>query len=123
MRGHQPEHQVEERQPAEAVPERGGRRQDREQKGKAEKREVPAEGAEKGAAHLFWGQAMTQGQGEAHLTNVVRTIEAYEAQVREVELRRQGALEDLGRQQDEVDFLAEDLFDLEEEEEIYFKKV
>lgn len=72
---------------------------------------------DEGAAQLFWGDKLAAGDGVAHLGDLSQRVNAFHDQVQRIVERREGVLRDIGGQQDQIGFLAEDLFDLEREEE------
>jgi len=70
-----------------------------------------------GAADKFWGSTLSENEGEKHLAGITRHIEDFDSTIQQLGDRRREALRKIGGQQDQIDFLDEDLYDLEQEEE------
>ncbi len=69
---------------------------------------------ELGAAALFWGE---RGGDEDRLRLARGRVDAFQKRIGEIEDRRSTVLEELERQQESSDLIAEDVFDLERQEE------
>jgi hypothetical protein len=70
-----------------------------------------------GGAELFWGDRSAANQGDAQLMRVRSRVEGFEKQIGEIEERRQAVFEEVLRQQDHTDWIADDVLEAQEEEE------
>lgn len=70
-----------------------------------------------GGAALFWGDQVGVDASEVHIRRVRGLVEVFDRQVREIEERRHGIVEELKRQQGTTESLEDDLFEAQEEEE------
>lgn len=70
-----------------------------------------------GAAHLFWNESAGPDQCSQQIQRARRNIDAYGAEIAEVENRRLGILEKIGRQNSALDYLHYDLQEAIEREE------
>jgi len=73
--------------------------------------------SEQGAAALFWGEAGAGGRGDQHLSRVLGRIAGFEKRVGETEGRRQAIVDELECEHETVDFIEDDLFEIERQEE------
>ena len=73
--------------------------------------------SEIGGAELFWSDRSAAGTSEDHIRRVRSRVDFFQKRVSEIEDRRQAVLEEIERQQDDLDLLEGDLFEAEEEEE------
>ena len=69
-----------------------------------------------GGAELFWGDRAVAGQRGAQLLRVRSLVDGFEKRIGEIEERRQEVLEAVLRQQDDTDWLEDDVLEAEEEE-------
>jgi hypothetical protein len=69
-----------------------------------------------GGAELFWGDRATAATGEQQLQRVRGQVAGFEKQIAEIEERRHVALEAVLRQQDDTDWLADDVAEAQQEE-------
>jgi len=69
-----------------------------------------------GAGGLFWGEA-DAADGEAHLRQVQHRVEIFDARVGEIEGRRQQISQQIRREQENTEFIEDDLYELRLEEE------
>ncbi len=72
---------------------------------------------EQDAATLFWGEDHLHTSTEAHIADIVGRIASFDNKVGEIQERRQELLQSMGCHQDQLDTLAQDLYDLEQQEE------
>jgi hypothetical protein len=70
-----------------------------------------------GGAELFWGDRSAAGSSEDLLFRARSRVDFFEKRVSEIEDHRQAVLEEIERQQDDLDLLEGDLFEAQEEEE------
>jgi hypothetical protein len=73
--------------------------------------------SEQGAAVLFWGEAGANGRGDQHLSRALSRIDGFEKRVGETEDRRQAIVNELECEHETADFIEDDLFEIEREEE------
>jgi uncharacterized membrane protein YgcG len=72
---------------------------------------------ELGAASLFWGERTDMGRVSTQLREVRGRISAFQAQLGELENRRQAVLSSIGSEEETLEFLGEDLYDIRQQEE------
>jgi hypothetical protein len=72
---------------------------------------------ELGAASLFWGEGMEPARTAEQLREVRGRVSAFQAQLGELDERRQAILAKIGREEENLEILGEDLFLVREEEE------
>jgi hypothetical protein len=70
-----------------------------------------------GAGALFWGETAEPARVALHLDQVRARMGSFQAQLDELDGRRQAILERIGREQDALDVLDEDLYQAREREE------
>jgi hypothetical protein len=70
-----------------------------------------------GAAGLFWGERFANGRGDEHVRLVQSRVDVFEKRLNETEGRRQAILDAIEHEQDNAEFLEEDVFQLQREEE------
>jgi outer membrane biosynthesis protein TonB len=70
-----------------------------------------------GAAHLFWGELDAINDPVENLARIRQGIYGFEEEVDTLEQRRQGIVREIRQEQDNIDFLAEELLRLQEQEE------
>jgi hypothetical protein len=66
-----------------------------------------------GAAALFWGEQTAEGECEQHVRLVRSRVDGFQKDVEEIENRREALVEEVGRAQDDVELVEEDLFQAE----------
>jgi hypothetical protein len=72
---------------------------------------------ELGAASLFWGERIAGGRVAEQLREVRGRIGEFQAQLDELEAQRQAILVDIGRQEENLEILGEDIYDVLQAEE------
>lgn len=72
---------------------------------------------ELGAASLFWGERIEPAQVTEQLRGVRSRVSAFKAQLGKLDDRRRVILSKMGREEEGLETLAEDLYDLQEAEE------
>src|SRR5262245_35049235 len=70
--------------------------------------------AQIGGAALFWGERAIPGAEQQEILRARSLAEGFEKRIGEIEERRQGALEEVLRQQDDTDWIEGDLIEAEE---------
>jgi hypothetical protein len=70
-----------------------------------------------GAADLFWPQQPEGGPGADHERRARARLEVFAERVAEIEGRRQAIVESIGEDQEAIEFLEEDLFQAQQQEE------
>jgi hypothetical protein len=70
-----------------------------------------------GGAELFWGKGPAAGAAADHLRQVRGRVDAFSQRIAGIEERREAILEQIGQQNQETDWLEDDLFEALEEEE------
>jgi outer membrane biosynthesis protein TonB len=72
---------------------------------------------EVGAAGLFWGERATPQEGEAHVRQVRLQTDEFQKRLGEIEGRRQTLLEKLEREEQNGEFIEDDVFEAQWQEE------
>lgn len=72
---------------------------------------------ELGVASLFWGERIEPAKVAEHLGDVRARVSTFQAQLGELDGRRQAILARIGREEEALEILGEDLYDAREEEE------
>ncbi len=72
---------------------------------------------EVGAASLFWGERLTGSGADDHLRVVRSRVDAFQERLSEIESRRQAISEKIRREQENADFLEDDVFEAQQREE------
>ncbi len=70
-----------------------------------------------GAAHLFWGQQHGTPDAQLHIADARKRIDEFASEIAEVEERRQAVVDEIGDQNDVLDYLHYDLRDAMERAE------
>jgi hypothetical protein len=70
-----------------------------------------------GVAELFWGERPASGDVDAHLRDVRKRVGTFQAGLRELDGRRQAALDAIAGQEAVLEGLGEDLYQVEQQEE------
>jgi hypothetical protein len=73
--------------------------------------------SEYGAASLFWGERVAPAQVAEQLRDVRNRVSTFQVQIDELDERRRDILEKIGREEEGLEILAEDLYQIREEEE------
>jgi len=71
-----------------------------------------------GAAELFWGDRPADGNGDLHIGVVRRRVHQFEQRVGEIESARQALVEKIQLEQDNADWLEEDVLEAQQQEEL-----
>ena len=72
---------------------------------------------ELGVATLFWGDRIEPEKIEERLREVRGLVDDFQCQLRELEDQRQGILDNIGREEENLEILGADLYDILEEQE------
>jgi outer membrane biosynthesis protein TonB len=72
---------------------------------------------ELGAASLFWGERVEPAQTAEHLVGVRARVSSFQATLGKIDGRRQAILAKIGREEETLEILGEDLYHAREEEE------
>jgi hypothetical protein len=72
---------------------------------------------ELGVASLFWGERIQPARVAEHLRDVRSRVSAFQAQLDELDERRRAVLARIDREEEQIEILAEDLYDAREAEE------
>jgi hypothetical protein len=72
---------------------------------------------ELGAASLFWGEGVEPAQTAVHLGEVRARVSSFQATLGKIDGRRQAILAKIGREEETLEILGEDLYHAREEEE------
>ncbi|MGH8130369.1 MAG: hypothetical protein ACRES3_05895, partial [Steroidobacteraceae bacterium] len=70
---------------------------------------------ELGVASLFWGERVELAQVAEHLSEVRARVSSFQAQLAEIDGRRQAILARIGREEEALEILGEDLYQVREE--------
>jgi len=73
--------------------------------------------AELGASSLFWGDQMESARVAERLSGVRSRVGAFQEQIRELDHRRGAILDKVGKEEQKLELLGEDLYDIRQEEE------
>lgn len=73
---------------------------------------------ELGAAELFWGDRPSDGNGDFHIGTVRRRVDEFERQIYEIETSRQAILERIRHEQENSEYLEDDLDEVKRQEEL-----
>jgi hypothetical protein len=72
---------------------------------------------ELGGASLFWGDQIKPGRIAERLRDVRGLVDSFQARLRELDEHRQTILANLGREEENIEILGEELYDIREAEE------
>jgi len=72
---------------------------------------------ELGVASLFWGERMEPERVAEQLRGVRSRVSAFQAQLSELDARRQSILTTIGREEEKLEIVCDDLYQIREEEE------
>jgi len=72
---------------------------------------------ESGAAGLFWGERIAEGEGADHVRLVRGRVDVFQGRLKEIEGRRQALAEEIRREQENTEFLEEDVLEEQRQEE------
>lgn len=70
-----------------------------------------------GAAELFWGEQVAGGRSEEYLRRVRTRVAGFQERWGEIEARRQAAIGQIRQEQEGLEYLEEDLFQAQQQEE------
>ena len=72
---------------------------------------------ESGAAGLFWGERLAESEGAEHVRLVRDRVDAFQGRLDEIENRRQALAEEIRHEQENSEFLEEDVLEEQRQEE------
>ena len=70
-----------------------------------------------GAAEMFWGGG-DAGKGDLHISNVRRSVDDFEVRLSHIESSRRGLLDRIRSEQENTEFLDDDVYEAQQEEEL-----
>ena len=70
-----------------------------------------------GAAEMFWGGG-DAGKGDLHISNVRRSVDDFEVRLSHIESSRRGLLDRIRSEQENSEFLEDDVYEAQQEEEL-----
>jgi hypothetical protein len=73
---------------------------------------------ELGGAELFWGDRPADGDGDFHIGMVRRRVDEFERRISDIESSRQSLLDRIRRQQENTEYLEDDLDEAQRQEEL-----
>jgi hypothetical protein len=74
--------------------------------------------SELGGAELFWGDRPADGNGDFHIGTVRRRVDEFERRISDIESSRQSILDRIRKQQENTEYLEDDLDEAQRQEEL-----
>ncbi len=74
--------------------------------------------SELGGAELFWGDRPADGSGGFHIRTVRRRVDEFERRISDIESSRRGLLDRIRTEQENTDYLEDDVYEAQREEEL-----